>query len=120
MDKWQAIHNFWSGYGIPAYDENSVPDDAECPYITYNARIGSFEQPVQLTANIWYKSTSWAEASNKVDEIAASLYPYKIVRVDGGYMYVAEGSPFAQRMKDDNSLIKRVYVITQAEFFTRY
>ena len=36
MDKQQAIHGFWSSFGITAYDENSVPDDAELPYITYN------------------------------------------------------------------------------------
>ena len=39
MNKEQAIHFFWSQFGLPAYDENSVPDDAQMPYITYNVVI---------------------------------------------------------------------------------
>ena len=128
-DKWQAIHNFWSGFGIPAYDESSVPEyiyingeriKNEPPYITYNAVIGEFEQVVQLTASVWYKSTSWAEISQKVDEIAQGVDQHKLIPINGGYMYIAKGSPFAQRMQDENDLIRRIYIVMQAEFFSRY
>ena len=31
MDKFQAQQSFWSSFGLTAYDENTVPDDAEYP-----------------------------------------------------------------------------------------
>ena len=37
MTKEAALHNFWSMFGVPAYEENAVPsgeDGAEFPYIT--------------------------------------------------------------------------------------
>lgn len=120
MDKWQAIHEFWSGFDIPAYDQTSVPDDAAFPYITYNASVGEFEQILYLDASVWYQSTSWAEISQKVQEIAESIDQHKIIKIDDGYMYIRKGSPFGQRMPDTNDLIRRIYVIIQVEFFSRY
>lgn len=120
MDKWQAIHNLWSSFGLAAYDENSVPDDAQYPYITYSSAISDFEDPVILTASIWYRTTSWAEASQKAVYISRMVSPYKMIPVDGGYLYVVKGTPFAQRMRDEDDLIKRIYIVLQAEFFTNY
>lgn len=120
MDKWQALHSFWNGFGIPAYDALTVPDNAVAPYITYDAAVGEFESVVELTASIWYHSTSWAEISRKADEIAKSIKPYLIFPVENGYIYITKGSPFAQRMADEQDRMKRVYLVLQAEFFTNY
>lgn len=120
MDKWRAIHDFWSGFGIPAYDQSSVPDTAEYPYITYSAAVGEFEQVIILTANVWYLSTRWDEISKKVLEIAEGVGQYKLTPIDGrGYLFVYAGTPFAQRIKDENDLIRRVYIVLQAEFFSK-
>ena len=40
-NKWQAIDRFWNSFGIPAYDESSVPQGATMPYITYHAEVAS-------------------------------------------------------------------------------
>ena len=34
MTKANAIYNFWNSFGITAYEENTVPEDAIFPYIT--------------------------------------------------------------------------------------
>ena len=120
-DKWQALHNFWSSFDIPAYDENSVPDDAQMPYITYTAEIASFEQVLLLTGSIWYRSTKWAEISQKAEEIARSLSSYRLEDVEGKqYLFLTQGSPFAQRMKDEDDTVKRIYINVMAEYFTVY
>ena len=31
MTKAAAIYNFWAGFGIPAYEENSVPSGEDAP-----------------------------------------------------------------------------------------
>lgn len=121
MDKWQGLHSFWSSFGIPAYDENSVPDDAQMPYITYTAEISAFEDALLLTASIWYKSDSWAQISQKAEQIARALSAYYLVRLDNDeYLFLTQGSPFAQRMKDPNDTVKRIYLNLMGEYFSAH
>lgn len=118
MNKWEAIQSFWESFDLPAYDENSVPDDATAPYITYSAETADFENVILLTGSIWYRSTSWKNISLKSDEIASSLK--KIIKLDDGYLFITRGSPFAQRMMDTDETVKRIYINLMCEFYTRY
>ena len=123
MNKWEALQEFWSSFGWDAYDENSVDTGAfspSLPYITYAAQIGYVGQILSLTASLWDKSTSWKSVSDKADEISGRIgYGYELVKVDGGYLYLTQGQPFAQRMSDpEDSEIKRIYIILNAEFLT--
>lgn len=120
MDKSQAIHDFWSGFGLIAYDENSVPDDAVMPYITYSMESGAIDEVLSLTGSLWYRNPSWIEISKKSDQIASAIgYDGIIKKIDGGYAYIYRRVPFAQRMGDpEDSLIKRIYINIAVEFFT--
>ena len=125
MDKWQAINTFWNSFGIPAYDSSSVysgEDSPETPYITYDAQTGALNQVLTLTGSLWYRSTSWKEISQKADEIAEAIGTgYKILNVDGGYLWIVRGQPFAQRMSEpEDDMIRRIYIIANAEFLTAY
>lgn len=120
MDKAQAIHNFWSGFDLKAYDELTVPDDAEMPYITYSVQTDSIGSPLSMRASVWDKSTSWAFVTQKAEQIAEAIvnkYPATI-EIDGGRVFLAKGTPFAQRMADDDDTIRRMYLIVMAEFLT--
>ena len=122
MDRWQGLDAFWHSFGIDAYDENSVPDDAKLPYITYEAAVGSFGDVVPLTASVWYYGTSWAEVSQKADEVSRKLNGWHLVALGGGqYIYLKKNQVglFAQRMKDPDDLIKRIRFSLSAEFFTQ-
>ena len=121
-DKWQAIDLFWNSFGLPAYDQNTVPSDAAFPYITYNASSGAMGGLIVLSASIWYYSESWEDISKKADQIAREIgHGYKIMSVDGGYLWITRGTPFAQRMSDEaDDKIRRMYINTQAEFLTAY
>ena len=123
MDKAQAIHSFWNSFGIPAYDENAVPDDATYPYITYNVATDSLGKVVILNASIWDRSTLWAPITQKSEAIAKALgeYGYYKIKLDQGYVWFVKGTPFAQRMRDPiDEQIKRIYLNVQAEFLTAY
>lgn len=124
MDKWQAIDTFWNSFGIPAYDQNSVDtgeDSPQLPYITYEAQTGALDQVLTLAGSIWYRSSSWREISQKADEIAETIgYGYHIENVDGGYLWIVKGQPFAQRMNDEDDMIRRIYIMLNAEFLTAY
>lgn len=120
MDRWQAINSFWSGFKIPAYDESSVPDGAAYPYITYSMAVDSLDRPVMMNANVWYRSSSWKEISQKVDDIEAAIRDMDppAIKVDGGRVYITKGTPFAQRITDPDDMIRRVYINLTVEYFT--
>lgn len=126
MDKWQGLHSFWSQFGLTAYDEASVPtgDDAPpFPYITYNAGIDTIGNEMILQASIWYRSSSWAQISQKADEISKYLYENEPVRIkiDNGYVWIKRGQPFAQRMRDESDdMIRRIYIVLIVEYLTAY
>ena len=120
MDKAQAIHNFWSGFGLKAWDELTVPDNAPMPYITYSVQSDSIGNPVSMRASIWDRSTSWELVTKKAEAIAKHIveqYPAAIP-IDGGRIYFTKGTPFAQRMADTDEQVRRIYLIVMVEFLT--
>lgn len=123
MTKEAALYNFWSMFGLPAYEENSVPsgeDGAEFPYITYQVVTDSFGNDVAMAGSAWYRSTSWKEANAKAQEISNVLGSGGVtLDCDGGIIWLRRGVPFAQSMGDESDdLIKRKYINITAEFIT--
>lgn len=119
MDKEQAIYNFWSGFGLMAYDETIVPDSAQMPYITYSVATGSLDEVISMTASLWYRSTSWAAITKLKNQIAEYIgVGGKVIPIEGGYMWIVRGAPFAQRMSDEDGQVRRIYLQVQAEFLT--
>ena len=119
-DKEQGYYSFWSGFGIPAYDENSVPDDAQLPYITYQVVLADYDEPIFPTASVWYRGTSWSAIDAKVNEISRSIKEMLPLPLERGFMSVTRGTPFAQRMAEDDRTIKRYVLNLGVEFFTDY
>lgn len=120
MDKAQDLHSFWSSFDLPAYDENTIPDDAQMPYITYSVATDSLDYVVPLSASVWYKSTSWEAVSKKVDAISEYIGNGGVVLpMQVGYLYISRGNPFAQRIADEsNSSIRRIYINVNCEYLT--
>ena len=120
MTKAAAIYQFWSGFGLTAYEENSVPDEAQFPYITYQLVTDSFDREVAATASLWYRSESWTSINAKTEEISQKISRGgKIIPCDGGAIWLKRGQPFAQSMDDESdNLIKRKYLNITAEFIT--
>lgn len=122
MDKAQALHNFWSSFGLPAYDENTVPEDAKMPRITYSVATDSIDNKILLSASLWYHSMSWEDISKKAEEIAEALVFMNppAIEIDNGRLYLCKGAPFAQRMDDPDDSIRRIYINVEAEYLTAY
>ena len=120
MTKASAIYQFWNSFGLTAYEENSVPDDADFPYITYQLVTDSFGREIPLTASLWYRSESWTDINAKTEEISQKISRGgKIIPFDGGAIWLKRGQPFAQNMGDESDdLIKRKYLNVTAEFIT--
>lgn len=124
MTKAAAIYQFFSSFGLPAYEENSVYDMDEAPnfpYLTYELNTDSFSDAfTSLSCSLWYRTSSWVQANSKVEEISKAIGIGGImIKCDGGYIWIKRGSPFAQSMGDDSDdMIKRKYINISADFFT--
>lgn len=126
MDKSQAINQFWSSFGLPAWDENTVPDDPVIrgdKYIAYSVSTGSLDDTINLTAKIWdTNATTWKFVEDKAKEIAfeiTTMVP-PTIPIDNGRLYITKGKPFSQRLSNPNELVRGIYINIQAEFLTAY
>jgi hypothetical protein len=130
MDKLQAYNQFWNSFGIPAFDENSVPDEIydstlkkmvplKPPYITYAVASDGFNNGLFLTASIWYRETSWTGITRKEKEISEYIGRGGVnVSYDNGAFWITKGTPWAQRMSDpEDDLIRRILLQINVEFF---
>lgn len=128
MTKAAAIYKFWNSFGIKAYEENTVidadedgnPVEPSFPYITYQLVTDSFDREVAATASLWYRGESWTAINAKTEEISAHIgLGGKIIKCDGGRIWIKRGHPFAQNMGDESDdLIKRKYLNLTFEFLT--
>jgi hypothetical protein len=122
MTKYAALHNFFEGFQIPVYEQDSLPDlkDRTFPYITYSVGTDSFNGEVALTFSIWYRSTSWVGVNTKAEEISTAISRGgKIIPCDGGAMWIKRATPFAQHLADDtDDMIRRMVCNISVEYFT--
>lgn len=118
MDRWQAQDTFWNSFSWNAYDENTVPSDANLPYITYEAVTGSIGGTMSVSVSLWDRSNSWAVISKKADDIEKGIN--RQIKIDGGYMKVRKpASGFARRMDEpSDSTIRRIVLSVEIEFIT--
>ena len=121
MTKEQALDAFWQSFGLDAYDESSVPQGTELPYITYEVQTDSLsDRGTALTGSLWYHGTSWAEVTTKSNQISQYIGRGGVtLHYDNGLLWIKRRSPFAQRMSDpDDDLIRRIVISIEAEFLS--
>lgn len=120
MTKEQALYSFYSQF-LTAYEENTVPENATFPYLTYSVATDDFGgYSVALQRSLWYRDSSWRAINRKTSEISRALgYSGTVLKVDNGFIWLRKGQPFAQSMGDENDdLIRRKYLNLEADFIT--
>ena len=124
MTKASALYNFFSSFGIEAYEETLVPTGEEAPkfpYLTYQLITDSFDNEVLIPVSLWYRSEASLLALNsKTEEISQRIGRGGVfLDCDGGKIWIKRGSPFAQTMSDpEDNTIRRKYINITAEFLT--
>ena len=123
MDVQQTMQNFWSGFGVPAYDENSVPDDQYrvFPHITYDVVVGDTMDETAMSASIWTRSSQWISAIQLHDAVNDTLSNGGVILpCDTGGLWIKKASPWAQRLGDaSDGSVKRILLNISVEFVTR-
>lgn len=113
----RALVSFWSSFGLSVYDETSVPDTAEMPYMTCEIATAAFDKPIPLSLSLWYYSSSWEKITAKAREIIETIGTHKSVRYNGGGMNITIPSQDYTRMNDSASdMIRRIVINVMVEF----
>lgn len=111
MDRWEALYAFWASFGVPAYEENSVPtgdNRPNYPFITYEASVTPWNGDVLMSASIWTRSTSWEEADRIADLIEARIKDGYIQPYDSGLIYIVPNDPLSKHMAEpSDDMVKR-------------
>jgi len=122
MTAGQALHNFFSSFGLDAYVDTAVPDDVALPYLTYQNKVSDFlEATADIEVNLWYYTTSEATPNAKAKQIHDAIgMGGKLLSCDDGYIWVKRGTPWCQSLLDDtDKTVKRRYINVSLEYLTK-
>lgn len=122
MNKWNVQQTYWSGFGMMAYNEQTVPKEATDilnsggMYLTYQPVNGSLNGPMLASASIYHRSTSWTPIMQKTMEIEPLID--RQIKIDGGAIKIRKPeSNFAQPLSDpSDNQIRRMVLTVEIEF----
>lgn len=123
MTKEAVLQFFFEHLGLTAYQEDAVPageNRPSYPYLTYEVATGSWDEPIPLSVNLWYRSTSWTAANAMARHIAETITMGGVtLPCDGGMIWITRGNPFARSSGDDSDdIIRRKILNVTVEFLT--
>lgn len=114
----RALQSFFGSFGIPAYVEYSLPDDAKMPYITYELAEPDWRGSHAEHARVWYNSNSFSEIASKIDEIKAAIGNGVSIPTENGAIYLYADDDFCQFQPMDEPKIKCAYLSFVLQCYT--
>ena len=95
----KALYSFYSGFGLDAYPESNVPENAALPYITYT-----------VIEPDWRNAASYKGICAKVDEITKAVGELVMLPTANGYVAIRPADPLVQYQPIANPEIKVAYL----------
>lgn len=118
MTQAEALYKFFSGFGIPAYPANSVPNDTVFPWLTYELKTGYVGDSFSCAVNLYYYTDSEAVPNAKAEEIGNEIGLGGIqIPYDSGTIWIKRGSPWVTPIPEEDSTIKHKQLLTMMEIF---
>lgn len=115
-----ALSAFWNSFGIPAYTEDHVPDDAELPYITYTEVQPDWRETGSTQARVWYKGNSFVDVNAKVDEISKTIGEGYSIKTPDGMVVIYKDVNFCQPQPyPEDTKIRVIYINTVLNAYTQ-
>lgn len=121
----RALQEFWSGFGVPAYTADTVPDEqpdgtpTQPPYITYSLTESESLEAATHYAQVWFRGTGNQWILSKVDEIKAAIGDGVRIDCDGGCVVIRPSTPFVQLMVDAVPENRYAYINMQINCYHR-
>jgi hypothetical protein len=107
----KALYTFWNSFGIPAYLEEHIPDDAQLPYITYTMVDPDWQENASIQGRVWYRSDNFTTLNAKVDEISNRIGDGHSIRTNNGVVVLYKDINFAQIQPFPEDTLMRVAYI---------
>lgn len=105
----KALYTFFSGFDLPAFSQDTVPEDQDLPFITYSLKEPEWDKKTTLYVQVWYRTYSNAIVNAKADEILSAVGTGLILPCDGGYVVLWPDSPLVQMLVDEEGT-RRAYI----------
>ena len=97
----KALHDFVSGFGLPCYTLDTVPEDVQAPYLVYPLNEPEWSQKSSFYIQGWYRTKSNTELSEKADAILKAIGTGIRIQMDsGGYLVIYPETPLVQLLTD--------------------
>lgn len=96
----KALYSFFSGFDLPAYTSDTVPDDEAERHITYLYSDPEHTQTASMYCQVWERSNSNDFILRKADEITGAIGEGLLLPCDGGYIRLHLENPVVQIMVD--------------------
>lgn len=99
---------FFSGFGIPAYARQSVPEEVELPYIAYDLVEPRWDQQMNMSCQVYYPKNQLESLLDTADAVMAAIGEGKKIIMPGGYLVIYLAEQQAQTMTDE--MTQSVYI----------
>ena len=98
-----TLKSFFSGFDLPAYTLDSVPDTVILPYITFPLIQPEWNGQSNFYCQVWYPKNQLADLLTKADQITAAIGQGIKIEHNTGYVVIYPATPLIQVMNDDYS-----------------
>jgi len=107
-----ALHDFFSQFGLPVYAGDNIPDNVKMPYITCDLVEPEPLATALFNASVWYRNTDFITVAAKVDEIKAAIGNGASLKTESGVIHIfrERSGAFCQMRNDPNRETKRAYL----------
>lgn len=92
---------FFSGFGLPAYARENVPDEVTLPYIAYDLAEPRWDQQGNMSCQVYYPKKNLEDLLGKADEICSAIGEGLEITLTNGYLMLYPGHPLQQKMNDE-------------------
>ena len=108
----RALYRFFSGFGIPAYPRNNIPDEAELPYIAFEMKEPEPLSKTLYHAWVFYRDTAYTQINAKCDQIKHAIGTGITLSAGNGFiaLFRDNDTPFAQEQPDPDKTVRAMYL----------
>lgn len=99
----KTLKTFFSGFGLPAYTLDSVPDNVELPYISYPLTEPEWNEQTNFYCQVWYLKKNLTALITKADQILAAIGTGVTIPMSGGYLAIYPSTPQMQIRTDEQT-----------------
>lgn len=95
------LKQFFSGFQLPAYSRQNVPDEVTLPYIAYDLVEPRWDQQANMNCQVYYPRDTIEELLTKADEIKAAIGHGLKITMQDGYIMLYLANLQGQQMTDE-------------------